>query len=312
MSGSYRRVAIALGIGLLAASSALAQAPVREQDKQGQASTQQAPASYTMPPIRVEVVEDQAEAEARKRREKEADQREVDDLSAQQGMNNATQMMADYALLQTILIAVGTCLLFYTLYLTRQANMAAVRAAKASENAVAVTQQVGQAQVRAYLSCEGAAYEVSKDWFSCNVKLRNHGQSPAVRCEVEGYVCCINFGISADRGVSGQRTRSEDFQTEGPSIPAGGIGDVLLIWDHVAMGTDAHEAIFSRGKGFYVVCKFEWTDVFGERASQVTHFNIVRDQPSFLGMKDVIRGELTAYNAGKSDYEYGGEFRENS
>ncbi|RWP72785.1 hypothetical protein [Mesorhizobium sp.] len=41
------------------------------------------------------------------------------------------------------------------------------------------TRSIGQAQVRAYLSCTGGDFGIEKNWFTCRVHLVNKGQSPA-------------------------------------------------------------------------------------------------------------------------------------
>ncbi|KAA0920608.1 hypothetical protein FLO80_00010 [Aquicoccus porphyridii] len=130
-----------VAIGLIAVTG-LGQAQEQTEGTKGQASQQQGPTQALPLSIPVNIVEDQAAADARKRREEEARQREIADLAAQQGMNAATQSidaatqdMRDYALYSTLLVALGTGLLFYTLWLTRQANRAAANGASAAQAA---------------------------------------------------------------------------------------------------------------------------------------------------------------------------------
>lgn len=128
--------AVAFGLALFSgATFASDEQPPIHVDADGQrgASAEQAPSDKPLPPVRVEIIEDKAEAEARKRREKESAQREISDLVAQEGMNAATKRMADYAFHQTWIVAIGTALLIGTLILTWQANRAAVAAANAAE-----------------------------------------------------------------------------------------------------------------------------------------------------------------------------------
>lgn len=122
----------------------------QEQGKptQGDAQAEQQPSQPLPIPFPVDVVEDETTAEARERSEAEARQREIDDLIAQQGineatraMNNATQDMRDYANVQTALVGVGTVLLFITLWLTWQANRAAVKSVEITEKAYRVDQR---------------------------------------------------------------------------------------------------------------------------------------------------------------------------
>ena len=42
-----------------------------------------------------------------------------------------------------------------------------------------MTRKIGEAQVRAYLTCNGGSYTVEKDKIICEINFTNHGQSPA-------------------------------------------------------------------------------------------------------------------------------------
>jgi len=164
------------------------QAQDEAQHSERQTGTQTEPSSYEVSPVSpilseplaVVIVEDDAAAEARKRREAEAEQREKDDLVAQQGMNIATQAMneATQSMKRAAwwsfgAIAVGTALLIVTLHLTRQAN-------KSARDAVAATREVGKAQVMAYLSIkESKAFIDDRDGIIFSVTVKNFGQSPA-------------------------------------------------------------------------------------------------------------------------------------
>ncbi|WP_225028893.1 hypothetical protein [Xinfangfangia pollutisoli] len=87
----------------------------------------------TLPlPLPVQIIEDQATADARARREAEAVEREIRDLAAQEGMNqasqamnDATQLMACYTLWSTLVGAFGVLLLVWTLRESRRATRAA-------------------------------------------------------------------------------------------------------------------------------------------------------------------------------------------
>jgi hypothetical protein len=137
-----------------------------------------------LPSIGIRIIESDEQAGARQATEERAEQRELDDLAAQQGMNEATQKMALYALLQTILIAIGTCALIYTLHLTRQAN-------RAAQSGVAVTRYIGKVQSEAYLAVSdlsiggGAEHNIYRETVETGFAIIgasfvNTGQSPAV------------------------------------------------------------------------------------------------------------------------------------
>ncbi len=85
---------IVLAIGLIAISSAvLGQTDEQPQEPQRKTQQEQGPTQIAPIPLPIEIVEDDAESEARKRHEAEASEREIKDLIAQQGMNEATQAM---------------------------------------------------------------------------------------------------------------------------------------------------------------------------------------------------------------------------
>lgn len=179
-----RVILVVLFIGLFLFQSG--QAQEQAEGEQGRPAQQQQPAQSFFPPIRIEIIEDQAAAAARERRETEARQHEIDDLVAQQGMNAATQAineatqdMRDYAFYSTILVGIGTFLLVITLRLTRQANRAAIAAVEA-------TQTIGRAQTRAYVAVRSVEFQnepfVGHDMLA--VVLDNTGMSPAISVKV--------------------------------------------------------------------------------------------------------------------------------
>jgi hypothetical protein len=218
------RVLIA-AVGCLTALPASGEAEQKTTAPQWDAQTQQNPPSAYPTAVPVEIIEDKATAEARERKEAEAQQREVDDLLAQQGMNSATQAMntatqkmAGYAYLSNWFVGVGTALLFVTLGLTRQAN-------KAAQEAVAVTREIGQAQVRAYLTVADSAITppdrsaIFQDMngVKASVIFHNSGQSPALNARFRHKERTIGALIEDfDRGID-----KEEFHYIG-QVGAGG------------------------------------------------------------------------------------------
>lgn len=199
MSRRFWFSAFALGLILF---TALGQTQEKAQDEQGQIQAEQRPAQTLPIPLPVDVIEDEATAEARKRREAEARQREIDNLIAQQGidkatqaMNEATHQMADYAKYSTWLVGIGTVLLFVTLWLTRQAN-------RAAQAAVDVTRELGQAQVRAYVSWHRAKIHHSTDALGLLAAIdfipviKNTGQSPAFMSNLYSYLAILDLDES--------------------------------------------------------------------------------------------------------------------
>lgn len=199
----YRSWMFAVAFGLIAG---LGQAQQQTTTGQRQAGDEQSPTETYPLPFPVEIVEDQAAADTRQRGEEEARQREIDDLIAQQGMNEATrsinqatQEMRDYAHAQTILIAVGTVLLFVTLGLTWQANRAAVRS-------VEIVGKMGESQLRAYVDLGEMTW--FSHWVDDNQSdivwrfsfgLKNTGTTPTKRLEFRARWCIADTPVDVLR-----------------------------------------------------------------------------------------------------------------
>lgn len=191
----YGVLVLAFGLMISALSG---QAQEQNEEPQGAATEEQSQPQILPLPLPVEIIESDAAADARQRSEDEAKDREIRDLVAQEGMNAATQSieaatkdMRDYALYSTLAVWVGTILLFYTLWLTRQAN-------RAAQDAVNVTRDMGQAQIRAYvhlsrIDVEGQSETTTVDLnsaaWSFIAVFQNYGSTPAIDIAQQVRVC---------------------------------------------------------------------------------------------------------------------------
>ena len=187
----YGFVILALGLAFSALSG---QAQEQDEEAQGAATEEQGQPQIFPLPVPVEIIESDAAADARQRSENEAKEREIRDLAAQEGvnaatqlMNDATQRMAKYAFWSTLIVGFGTALLLWTLWETRKANQSA-------REAVDVTREVGQAQVRAYLYCKSARYRLRKDDLFAEIDIANAGQSPATNVLVQAELTYYLMG----------------------------------------------------------------------------------------------------------------------
>lgn len=178
------------------------QAQEKAQNSQRQTTQEQKPTQTLPIPLPVDIVVDKASADARERREAETRQHEIDDLAAQQGMNlatqamnEATQRMAFYSLISTFFVGIGTILLFYTLWLTRQAN-------RVAQSAVDVTDVIGKRQLRAYISVlplnvTGVNVgEVPKAEF----QISNDGQTPAYKVRQVSFIDILPHPLADHQG----------------------------------------------------------------------------------------------------------------
>jgi hypothetical protein len=221
---------------LIGLAGAVGQAQEQAQYAQRETSQQSEPSDPNDAPISVIVREpvtvaiDDTSAEARQREEADARQREIDDLVAQQGMNAATQAMntatqdmRDYAFWQTWLIAIGTGLLFYTLYLTRQT--------------ILVTRRIGEAQTAAHISiydakiiiCDGS----SKRRAFCPivaVRWKNSGMTPAFKLSAKLRIFGVLDGNSIDLGVT-----NSDLERGAISVEPGQVERTAASPTHISL-----------------------------------------------------------------------------
>ena len=167
------------------------------------------------------------------------------------------------------------------------------RAAKAAEDSVLISRQVGEAQVRAYLACEGATYTISDSYLFCEVRVRNHGQSPAVGTEIKAVAVTETVGKRADGGTTGIKwVSSKKSASGGPAIAAGQIGKIFVVFLHGDMGEGAHDSIWSHGKAFEMRGRIDWRDVFGKAHTQ--EFLLDQERPPVS--KGERSGEMISFN----------------
>lgn len=159
------------------------QAQVNEEEPGRQAETEQQQAEPSPLPVRiidgaVQIIEEDAEAEARQARQQRAEQREEDALVTQRALEDANRRIAEAAEWQTWIIGIGTLAIVATLVLTFVTN-------KTARDAVKVTQAMGQAQVRAYISWGGSRIGIklsdgkNTSGFIFIPMVKNTGRSPA-------------------------------------------------------------------------------------------------------------------------------------
>jgi len=202
------------------------------------------------------IIESDSEAEARDSREKRSEQRELDDLAAQQGMQDATVEMAKYALLQTILVFVGTVALVATLVLTRKQANAAV-------NANELIRSTSERQLRPYLVfVEGTVtFAPSENGWShdVSVKFRNTGATPAIIsiesvhtfAKFKGKIAGGGGTTSSTRQIVGQQA---DYFIERKS----GVGNTALLERNPIQG------------GFVIAIFFRYSGSGGESWDEET------------------------------------------
>ncbi|RVB72391.1 MULTISPECIES: hypothetical protein [unclassified Mesorhizobium] len=163
------------------------------------------------------------------------------------------------------------------------------------------TRSIGQAQVRAYLSCTGGDFGIEKNWFTCRVHLVNKGQSPAFYVFLKAAVSTMirDHSEPEDEFPSWKRVDGKMSEGIGGMIQAGGDATIFVVWEHESIGTDAHDILAKTKSGFNIDCVVEWRDVFNEpqKASFSLHEGQRELAPHF--QEEFSRsGVLTAYNRG--------------
>lgn len=227
------------------------QAQDKTQGAQGAPTDEEQASRPELPPFRIEIVEDQAETEARKRREAESDQREIDDLAAQQGMNagtveinEATKDMATYAWYQTLAAWVGTILLIGTLFLAIQAN-------RSNWHAIRISRNIGRTSVRAYLHVESSSVRQDGEGYWFVIVIKNSGQTPAG-----------NVKMATAGGFKPEEYVLHELKTSSPIGP----GQTSAIWHGPLKKEIIDEELvpkISSGMPNYLVGRIEFVDAFG-------------------------------------------------
>lgn len=160
----------------------------------------------------VRILENPPKTEADQRDEQEAEQREKEDLVAQQSVAESTEKILWLSGLQMILAVIGTGALIYSILLNRKATNAAVvgagaavSGADAARDAVEVARKMGDAQTRAWLGFN--SYQI----------LLNKGDNGLVH-EIHFRLLWKNYGITPalDTNITTDRADSDVFESEDP------------------------------------------------------------------------------------------------
>lgn len=265
MFRSYRLIIFALGLTISLSPEVSYAQQSEEQNGQRQTQADQNPPANPGPPFRVIIVEDQSKTDTRQASEERSEQRELQDLTAQKGMNEATKKMADYSIWQTILIAIGTSALLITLYLTRQANKAAMEGAKAAQLSVTETSRIGEAQVRAYLSGQHGRFEAYEGFLNITLVIVNTGQSPAYNVKIAANLTTPDIDNVTDQPWLQAGVAMGGY---GACIAAQTQEEFMLLFGLETVNPDILKVIHE-GRWFNVDSEIVWEDVFGIR-NQIT------------------------------------------
>ncbi|MGJ8571385.1 MAG: hypothetical protein ACSHXI_11870 [Hoeflea sp.] len=285
MFKSYRFTAIAFGLICFSISG---QAQEGANPEQGQGSDQEQPAQSYPLPFPIEIIEGQAAADTRERLESEARQREIDDLAAQQGMNAATQSMNDatqrmtnYAELQTWLVALGTAVLFATLWFAWNGNKAAFAAVK-------LARANSETELRAWVGYEG--------W-----KMSGIGEPG----NIDAYLFILkwkNFGSTPAKNsvlVTGRADDREKFGIDGPIFPdndGGAINPPGVIFQSEPLILSPEEILATRENPIFLRSVARYNCAFKGMEDRISDVVLAIHYIGAAGIDAIKAGEIAEAN----------------
>jgi hypothetical protein len=131
-----------------------------------------------------------------------------------------------------------------------------------AERTIGETRRIGEAQVRAYLSCENGSYVIQKlndseNGLFINASLRNFGQSPAINVRLKGFLDALQPADVKEQG---------GMVALVGSVSASGQADAGFGFTREMAG-DKWEFIFDRSFPITFAASLEWLDVFGRSHS---------------------------------------------
>ena len=125
---------------------------------------------------------------------------------------------------------------------------------------------IGEAQVRAYLSCDGGQFSFAplndnENLFLLSATIKNHGQSPAMEVKVTAFVGAFSPAQIEPKG--GQVVLLG-------SIAAGSDGYASWSFTPDLLEPPVRDLIFDKGYPLTMAAELSWNDVFGR-----THVSLI-------------------------------------
>jgi hypothetical protein len=208
----------------------------------------------------------------------------------------------------TVLALVATATGILGVVWIRQTLQATRDTAQAAFAANSTAREIGEAQVRAYLSCHSVTYTFDDFGLWIRVKIINFGNSPAKWSMLRAQAMLNNPFYTRDK--DGQRLiRTEVYDTVSGAIAAGNTEpeELLILWSHADLGTDVHAAFLgNKNTHFSIDCALEWMDVF-DKIQPALRFFCTSTGPSILageGRGRTRTGTLRVYNSASEANHY--------
>lgn len=267
-------------VGLILAAQQAAQA----QGRQGSATqSQRAPQAQSQPTV-VPALQDSLnrigtalEAQNKKGEASEDKRKAEEDRQAQFSMAQSARQMFIVGMAEAAITFAGVMLVLATLIYTRHAAKAAQAAVTEAKEATKATREIGEAQVRAYLTTQDSKFSVGATYFDCYPTFRNSGQSPARNITVRATGFVLDGNITKTH-------RLARMATDCNPIVAGGLGNGRL--EFSGGGKVPNGVLLSDNAFFIVDGDVEWEDVFGKK--QTLNFTLIQ----------IEKGEAKPYRYG--------------
>jgi len=212
------------------------------------------------------------------------------DLGAQRDMAQWTWWLLVASWLGLGITLAGVIYVALTLQATRDAVAAANRTADEAK-------RIGEAQVRAYLSCVSARFKIDRHCLYIFINLRNYGQSPSFGCEVNGELRVWHYVRIGQRKFDVDSSKCL-FEGIGPMISAGAEGEAVVVISNVEIGDEYHDGILANTMNIIIGGTIKWADVFDTKSA--VNFSLIPDNKSrVVADNGEVNGILEPYNSGE-------------
>lgn len=260
------------------------EAPRQQEPENRQAGSGQKSAEpFSIP---VTIIENKDEAERSRNREDASDQREKDDLKAQQLAADAAVESAASAKRQEHLArwqiglsVAGVIALVVTIIYSILATNAAVKSAELAEKAVSIAQDTAKRELRAYIAISKVRFTGLNDGNSAKIEvsITNAGATPARKVRSRVWTT-VGSGESQGRIFSSGADSSTESVAD---LAQGGAFHTTETVYGGPLKSSEHEHVLSGEKKLYAIGIITYQDVF--RVTRRTLFKCVLDIESIDG-----------------------------
>lgn len=201
------------------------------------------------------------------------------DLCQQRDMAKAAYQTFILNVAQIIIGVLGFAALIVTICYSRQATKAAIQATKTAIESNNIAREMGQAQIRAYLSYASGTYTIGGSALAGEIVVKNFGQSPARRVR---FKAALDIHSAPRYGVMGAvHVQSEPISNTVQIVQAGSEHIFFFSFPLADGLKECSHAIFDKKLDWNIVVRIEWRDIFkSEKSEDSIEFSVFPiDQP---------------------------------